>query len=444
MSTTDPLLTTPEIEKIFSAELRIQRMLDFEAALAFAQCETGLFSVPVRDAIIASCQAKHFDADSIFNAARSGGNAAIPLVASLMEQVAKHDASAGAWVHWGATSQDVLDTAMILQLREATDLIAVQLIIAESQLAKLAQKHLRTPMVARTLLQQATAITLGYKLAIWGHGIERARAALIALHIDAFALQLGGAVGTLSVLASGAESVKRAAAAHLGLRVPIISWHVQRDRMIAIGNALAITVTACAKLSQDLMLMMQSEVGEAVESASNAGGSSAMPNKRNPVRALVAVAAAANVGGLMAGLYGNAVHAHERADGAWHGEWFALPQLAALAHASACATAYITSNVAFSVERMQQHLESGGGLVAAEALTAALAKSGGKLVARQTVERLCAEVRAGGGTLAERVAASSELSGQLGAKAMAAVFSHADAIDAAARAAQVWLEQRRP
>ena len=443
MPAIDPSLTTPEIEKIFSAELRVQRMLDFEAALAFAQCETGLFPVSVRDAIIASCQVKHFDAASILNAARHAGNAAIPLVVSLTQQVAKHDAAAGAWVHWGATSQDVLDTAMILQLREATDLIAAQLIVAESQLATLAQQHLRTPMVARTLLQQATAITLGYKLAIWGHGIERARAALIVLHTDAFALQLGGAVGTLSVLGSIAEAVKRATAARLGLRVPVINWHVQRDRMIAIGNALATTVTACAKLSQDLMLMMQSEVGEAVESASSAGGSSAMPNKRNPVRALVAVAAAANVGGLMAGLFGNAVHEHERAAGAWHGEWFALPQLAALAHASACATADITNSVAFSAERMQQHLQSGGGLVAAEALTAALAKASGKAAARQTVERLCAEVRAGGGTLAECVAASPELSGQLGAEGMAAVFSHADAIDAAARAAQAWLDQRR-
>ena len=188
--------------------------------------------------------------------------------------------------------------------------------------------------------------------------------------------------------------------------------------------------------------MMQSEVGEAAESSSDAGGSSAMPNKRNPVRALVSVAAAANVGGLLAALYSCANHEHERGAGAWHGEWFALPQLAALAHASACATSDIAGSMVFSPERMRQNLEYGGGLVAAEALTAALARVSGKVAARQAVERLCNEVRVSGGSLSERVAAESELSRQLGAETLVTVFSHTEAIDAAARAAQTWLDQR--
>ena len=189
--------------------------------------------------------------------------------------------------------------------------------------------------------------------------------------------------------------------------------------------------------------MMQAEVGEAVESSSGAGGSSAMPHKRNPVRALVSVAAVTNVGGLLAALYNNAVHEHERAAGAWHGEWFALPHLAALAHASACATADIASTIAFMPTRMQQNLESGGGLIAAEALTAALAKFSGKSAARQMVERLCEEVRSEGGTLAERVALMPELSRQLGAEQMTSVFNHAEAINAAALATKAWLDQRK-
>ena len=443
MPATEPLLTTLEIEQIFSVEGRVQRMLDFEAALAVAQCAVGVLPAVARDAIVACCRADRFDSSMILNSARTAGNAAIPMVSALTQAVNAENPAASAWVHWGATSQDVLDTAMILQLREASELIVAQLKTAESRLAQLARQHLRTPMVARTLLQQAGAITLGYKLAIWGHGIERARLGLQGLHEDAFALQLGGAVGTLSVMGVDAAAIRRAAAAHLGLKAPTMTWHVQRDRMTAIGAAMATAVTACAKLAQDLMLMMQSEVGEAVESSSSAGGSSAMPNKRNPVRALVPVAAAANVGGLLAALYNSAVHEHERAAGAWHGEWFALPQIAALAHASACATADIAGSIAFSPVRMRQNLESGGGLVAAEALTVALAKISGKAAARQVVDRLCDEVRSAGGTLAERLAAAPEMSRQLGAGSMAAIFSHADGIDAAARAAQAWLDQRR-
>jgi 3-carboxy-cis,cis-muconate cycloisomerase len=169
-----------------------------------------------------------------------------------------------------------------------------------------------------------------------------------------------------------------------------------------------------------------------------------MPNKRNPVRALVPAAAAANVGGLLAGLFGNSLHEHERAAGAWHGEWFALPQLAAMADASACAVADLVGTMAFSPERMRANLDSGGGLVAAEALTAALAKWTGKAAARPLVERLCAEVRLHGGTLAERAASAPGISLHLDDAQLAAIFSHATAIDAAARTAQSWLEQRQP
>ena len=442
MPTAEPFLTTSEVERIFSAEQRVQRMLDFEAALAVAQCEAGVMPVDARDVIVGCCRVERFDAAALLNTSREVGNAAIPLVNALSREVSEQNPAAGSWVHWGATSQDVLDTALILQLREAIGLTVAQLEAAESKLAHLALQHLRTPLVARTLLQPATAITLGYKLAIWGHAIERAKFGLNRLHDDAFALQLGGAVGTLSVMGTHAAAIRQATASRLGLKTSDINWHTIRDRLSTIGNALATAVTACAKMSQDLILMMQAEVGEAVESSSSAGGSSAMPHKRNPVRALVSVAAAVNVGGLLASLYNSAVHEHERAAGAWHGEWFALPHLAALAHASACATADIAGSITFAPTRMQQNLETGGGVVAAEALTAALAKASGKMTARQTVERLCEEVRAGGGTLAERVALVPELSRQLGAEELASVFSHAEAISAAVRATQAWLDQR--
>lgn len=442
MLAVEPFLTTPEIERIFSAGQRVQRMLDFEAALARAQRDAGLMPADACAAIVTCCRAERFDSDVLVTASRESGNSAIPMVKALSLAASLELGAANGWVHWGATSQDVLDTALILQVKEACELIVAQLALAESRIAKLAAQHLRTPMVGRTLLQQATAITLGYKLAIWGHAIERARRGVSKLQEDAFALQLGGAVGTLSVMGVHATAIQKSTAANLGLKTPSATWHVVRDRLCSIGAAMANVVMACAKMSQDLMLMMQSEVGEATESATSAGGSSAMPNKRNPVRALVPVAAAANVGGLLAGLYACALHDHERAAGNWHGEWLALPQLVALAHASASATADIAHSTTFSPDRMAQHLASGGGVIAAEALTAAMAHALGKDAARLAVERFCEEVRAGGGTLSERLAAAPEFSRGLSPDVLAAVFGHADAIDAAARAAQAWLDQR--
>ena len=442
MPATEPFLTTPEIERIFSAETRVQRMLDFEAALAIAQCGTGLMPASARDTIVAACRADRFDAGAIVNGARTAGNAAIPLVAELIKTVRADSPAAADWVHWGATSQDVLDTALMLQLREACDLVSAQLQAAESTIFNLANTHLRTPMVARTLLQHANATTLGYKLAVWGDGIERARSSLQQLHKDAFALQLGGASGTLSAMGETAILIRVAVGAHLGLSAPVITWHTQRDRMLIIGSALAMAISACSKIASDLVLMMQSEVGEVIESACSAGGSSAMPNKRNPVATLVPIAAAASSGGLMAALFNASVHEHERAAGAWHGEWFALPQLAGLAHASATATAEVAAGMVFDPARMRENLDSGGGLIAAEALTMALAKRSGKVVARKAVDLLCEEVRKLGETLAGRVSATAEISRQMSPQEIAAVFNHDAAIDSAARAAQLWLKPR--
>ena len=439
---TEPFLTTAEIERVFSAGTRVQRMLDFEAALVIAQCAAGVVPASARDTIVAACRADRFDASAILIEVRTAGNGAIPLVCELIEQVRSNSPAAADWVHWGATSQDMLDTTMVLQLREACDLVSAQLQAAESTIAKLANTHLRTPMVARTLLQHATATTLGYKLAVWGNGIERARASLQQLHDDAFALQLGGASGTLSAMGEQAFSIRRAVAAHFGLNQPVITWHTQRDRFLSIATGLAMSITACAKFASDLVLMMQSEVGEVIESATNAGGSSAMPNKRNPVATLVPIAAAANSGGLLAALFNASVHEHERAAGAWHGEWFALPQLAALAHASATATAEVAAGTVFNPARMRENLDGGGGLIAAEALTIALAKRSGKVAARKAVDSLCAEVRKLGGTLAGRVAGTAEISRQLSPQEIAAVFNHDAAIDSAAQAAQLWLNQR--
>ncbi len=442
MPLAETLLTTPAIEEIFSATQRIQRMLDFEATLARAQANAGIIPGAAADAIAGCCRAELFAVEDVLASARSAGNAAIPLVNELIKIVETKDPAAAAWVHWGATSQDVLDTGMVLQLRDATRLIESQLMAAEDQLAQHCRQHLRTPMVARTLLQQASPITLGFKLATWGDGIRRARKSLLALDADAFALQLGGAVGTLSVMGDAGAGVRRDAAKTLGLAAPLIAWHVQRDRMASIGAAFAAAISACAKPAGDLMLMMQPEVAEAQESAGSAGSSSAMPNKRNPVRALVPVAAAANAGGLLAALFNSSVHEHERAAGAWHGEWFALPQLAAMAHASACAMADIAAGIAFSPERMRFNLESGGGLVAAEALTAELTKISDKISARRLVERLCDAVREDGGTLAEIAKGDGTLSRQLDAATLNRVFNHAEAIDAAARSAEAWLGQR--
>jgi 3-carboxy-cis,cis-muconate cycloisomerase len=303
-------------------------MLETERALARAEASVGVIPAQAAEAIAAVSEPQGYDVEAICADGRAAGNPAEPLVRALRERVG---ADAARWVHLGATSQDVVDTAAMLVARRGCELVVADLGGAAAGCARLAEEHRSTPIAARTLLQQAVPTTFGAKAAGWLVGLVDARAGLRGL---TFPAQLGGAAGTLAVLGERGPEVLAAFAAELDLAEPIVPWHASRGPVAAIGGALQAVAAAAAKAGTDVLLLAQTEVGEVAEAPG--GGSSTMPHKRNPVRAVRARACAALVHANVALLTGGG-HEHERAAGAWHAEWTALTE--ALAHAGGAAAA---------------------------------------------------------------------------------------------------------
>jgi 3-carboxy-cis,cis-muconate cycloisomerase len=316
------------VREAVSDEAWLAAMLDAERALAEAESRAGAIPREAADAIAGHCRADGFDLGAIQEQGRAVANAAEPLVRALRERV---NGDAARYVHFGATSQDILDTAAMLVSRTAVELVVSELDGVAAACARLAEAHRETPLAARTLLQQAVPTTFGAKAAGWLVGIVEARDGLRALR---FRAQLGGAAGTLAPLGDRAMDVLTAFASVLDLDEPVVPWHTQRAPVAAIGAALDAAAAACAKPALDVILLAQSEIGEVAEA--EGGGSSTLPHKRNPAKAVLARACArlvhANVRVLVDG-----EHEHERAAGAWQAEWTALSE--ALAHAGGSAWA---------------------------------------------------------------------------------------------------------
>ncbi len=328
MTSFAPIFVPAALRAAVSDGAWLAAMLEAEAALARAEASTGAIPAGAAAAIAGRCDPAGFDLDEILEQGRAVGNAAEPLVRALRERVGGEDAR---YVHLGATSQDVLDTAAMLLARGAVGLIREELDGAAAAAAALAAAHRDTPMAGRTLLQQAVPTTFGAKAAGWLVALVDAGDGLRSLRFPA---QLGGAAGTLAPLGERGLEVLAAFAAELGLAEPVVPWHADRAPLAAIGAALDAAAAACAKVGLDVVLLAQTEVGEVAEA--EGGGSSTMPHKRNPVRAVLARSCArlvhANVGILTGG-----VHEHERGAGAWQAEWTALSE--ALAHAGGAAAA---------------------------------------------------------------------------------------------------------
>jgi len=317
----DALFTTRAMTDVFSAQALVRQMLRFESALARAEARAGIVPVAAADAIAAACHADRYDASAILAEAARAGTPAIPLVRLLTERV---DPASRGWVHWGATSQDVVDTALVLQMRDGLDLLAGDLHAVAARAADLAQRHRHAVMAGRTLLQHASPVTFGLKSARWLALVVRQIDALDALRVDALALQLGGAVGTLAPLGAAGLAVVARLAEELGLPAPDLPWHAERDRIARVAAAVGIVAGAMSKIAGDVVLLAQTEVGEV---AAGDGGSSAMPQKRNPVDAMSALASARLAVAMVPTLLDAGGHEHERAAGAWQAEWVAIPQL---------------------------------------------------------------------------------------------------------------------
>ncbi|RZK53974.1 MAG: 3-carboxy-cis,cis-muconate cycloisomerase, partial [Hymenobacter sp.] len=357
------------------------------------------------------------------------GNPAIPLVKALTQRVAQRDAEAAKYVHYGATSQDVLDTALMLQLQTALHWLHEQQGQLHEHLAALAARHRATPMMGRTLLQQARPITFGYKVAGWLDGLLRAQQRLAQAHAEALVLQFGGAVGTLATLGEPGPAVAAQLGRALHLPVPLLPWHSQRDRLVDVATALGILCGLLGKMAHDVVLLMQTEVGEVHEAAApGKGGSSAMPHKRNPVAATFLVAIAGRTPALVSTLLaGLSQHEHERAAGAWHAEWDVLPELCRLTAAALTHAIDLISGLEVDTERMAHNLALTQGLAFAEDVTAALLPHLGKLAAHELIEHASREALRQGRHLHEYLAQEPAVTRHLSAQALAAAFDPARA-----------------
>ena len=382
-----PMLSSAAMRAVCDDATYLQHMLGFEAALARAEAATGVIPARAADPIAKACKAGLFDLDALAEAATRSGNLAIPLVKALTAHVAKADPDAARYVHWGATSQDVIDTATMLGLRAAIDALLSDTDRAIAGFAKLAAKHRDTAMVARTWLQHALPMPFGLKLAEYAAALHRSRTRLQRLRSEGLALQFGGAAGTLAALGDKGLLVADKLAQELELPLPDAPWHTHRDRIAEAASVFAILAGTCGKIARDLQLLMQTDVAEAFEpSGDGRGGSSTMPHKRNPVAAATALAAATMAPGLAATIFAAQVQDHERSAGPWHAEWPTLPMLLLVTSGALAATVDIAEGVEVDAARMRVNLEATHGLIMAEAVTMALAETIGKSEAHHLVE----------------------------------------------------------
>jgi 3-carboxy-cis,cis-muconate cycloisomerase len=365
----------------------VQAMLDVEAALAEAEASLGVIPEKAARAIRAAARAETFDGPALQADASIAGNIAIPLIRRLTEKVALADPDAARYVHWGATSQDIIDTALVLQLRDRVPGILQDLVRSANAAAVHAERYATTPMAGRTWLQQATPITFGLKAAGWVDALDRVGRTLRVAFDDAMVLQFGGASGTLAALGEGGAAITEALAARLTLAVPALPWHAHRDRLASLACALGVATGTAGKIARDVGLLAQTEVGEVHEGGGDGGGSSSMPHKQNPVRVAIAAAAAVRAPGLVATMIAAMSQEHERALGGWQAEWDTLPELVSVSGDAGRALAELLEGLVVNPERMQANLEAAGGLVLAEAVAMRLAPALGKQEAHAHVQR---------------------------------------------------------
>lgn len=386
------LFYQPDVTAIFSDQALLKYMIQTEVALAKAQAQVNVIPSSAANIIeeVGQNAVAQIDIDALATAAGLAGNIAIPLVKQFTALVKQQDEDASRYVHWGATSQDIIDTATILQCRDALTLIEKQLQQAYQISLKQAQQYRHQVMIGRTWLQQALPITLGHKFARWAAALKRDLDRLQAMKIHVFTAQLGGAVGSLASLQDQGSAVVEAFSAQLNLTVPECTWHGERDRMVELASVLALIVGNVGKMAKDWSLLMQTEIAEVFEPmAAGRGGSSTMPHKRNPVAAASILAAANRVPALMASVYQSMVQEHERALGAWHAEWLAIPEIFQLCAGALERSCDVLEHMQVNAEAMRCNLECTQGLIMAEAVMMALAPKLGRMNAHHLVEQAC-------------------------------------------------------
>jgi 3-carboxy-cis,cis-muconate cycloisomerase len=398
----EALATTGPLAEVFSDESTLAALLKFEAALARAEARCGIIPPSAADAIERAAQSRDFDVGELARDALRAGTPVIPLVKALTERVRECDAESARFVHFGATSQDVADTALVLLLKRARPLVAADQERLERALRGLSEAHRDTVMLGRTLLQPAPPVTFGLKVAGWLAAARRGWARVDATFTAALVVQFGGASGTLAALGERGLAVGHALAEELGLELPEAPWHAHRDRLAALVAACGIYTGSLGKMARDVALLMQGEVGEVSEPLGpERGGSSTMPHKRNPIASAITLAAAHRVPGLVAGFLAGMVQEHERGVGGWLAEW---PTLAAVIEATGVAAASMAEaaeGLAVDERRMRANIEATCGVIFAEKVMMILGPSLGRDVASELLARATQRCLAEGRSLAD-------------------------------------------
>jgi 3-carboxy-cis,cis-muconate cycloisomerase len=423
MALFDPLFGSPAMRDVFSDAARVQRMLDFEAALARAQARCGVIPETAARKIAGKCKARLIDFDALALTTADLVNPAIPLVKQLTALVAKEDVEAARFVHWGATSQDANDTGLVLQVQQAFDILEGDLAALCAGLVELAQKHRSTPIVGRTLMQHALPTTFGVKVAGWLDAMSRHRERFAETRKRALVLQFGSAVGTLAALREKGLPVAEALAAELQLELPAMPWHTQRDRVAETATTLGLCAGTLGKMARDISLHMQTEIAEVFEPAAEGrGGSSSMPHKRNPVSAAIVLSAATRIPGLVSTMLSAMVQEDERGVGNWHAEWETLPEIFRLTAGALHQMATIVPHLEIDAARMRDNLDATNGLIFAEAVTMAMAAHIGKSAAHALVDEASKKARESGKHLREVLAENPKVAQQLNSTELDRLF----------------------
>jgi len=412
---------TAEMRAVFSDEALVGRYLETEAALARAQARAGVVPQSAADAISAAALAVVINFDKLRQQTEIVGYPILPLVHQLSEAAGE----AGRYVHWGATTQDIMDTANVLQIRSALGIVARDLGEVRDRLADLARKYRDTPMAGRTHLQQALPITFGYKAAVWlssiDRHIERVEQALPRILVGEFA----GAAGTLASIGEGGLEMQKFFCEELGLGQPAMTWHVARDGFAEAVTLLGLVTGTLGKIATDIMMMSATEFGEVSEPfVPGRGASSTMPQKRNPISSELMLAAAKAVRQHVATMLDGMIHDFERATGSWHLEWLSLPESFLLTASSLANAKFMLAGLVVHERRMRENLDLTHGLIVAEAVMMAAAPKLGRQHAHDVVYDACRKAIEGGGQLADILAGMPEIVEALGS--VDAIRHHCD------------------
>jgi 3-carboxy-cis,cis-muconate cycloisomerase len=414
MQLLDPLFRWQALDEIFSDRARVQRMLDFEGALARAEARSGVIPAAAAVAIEKKCRVEYIDFPRLADAAAIAGNLVIPLVKQLAALVAENDKESARFVHLGATSQDVIDTGFVLQLRDALDLICPDLDRLSRVSAEFTAQFRTTPLAGRTWMQQALPTTFGFKTAGWLDVLTRHRNRFSELRRRIQVLQFGGAVGTLAALDGKGLDVARAVSDELHLELPDIPWHSHRDRIAEVATTMGLLSGTLGKIARDISLHSQTEIAEISEPSSEGRGrSSTLPHKRNPVTSAVVLSAAIRVPALVSTILSAMVHEDERGLGGWHAEWETLPEIILLAGGALHHLAETLPGLAIHSEKMRENLELTKGLIFAEAVAMALGSKIGRPKAHELVEAACQRATAAQKDLRAILAQDPAIAGHL-------------------------------